>query len=628
VSSEPTQLGKYEIIGEVGRGGMGSVYKARDPVLDRIVALKTMAVDVLAEAGMRERFLREARSAARLQHPNIVTVYEFGEVEGAPFIAMEFLEGESLADAFAFGRLNEISDIVDIAAQLCDGLDYAHRHGVIHRDVKPSNVILPPEGGLKLVDFGIAWLDDKAFATRTGMLLGTPAYMAPEQFTGEPIDHRVDQWAVGVIVYELVAGRPPFDATTVPALIYQIVHTPPPPIDQRARSLPTALVSIVERALARQPRDRYPDLGAMGDALRGLRSQLPTLMHPAPPGGTRRLPPVTTQTLVETQAAPPSGAAPSPPAHDAPRVSRRTAFIEDGGFGEARRVQTLALAPDDSLLVAGATDGALHVWDLAARTKLDTLRNRDHLRTGHGSLTTCLAFSPDRTLLASGHLDGSVYLWDLATGVELEARLAHDGAIGGLAFPPDGETLVVAAADATIRFWELPAARLGEARRTLRRQPEAATCLALAKGGRAVVTGHTNKSLRVHDTASFRLVATIHGHRAPITALAASPTGAVAASGGRDGVVRMHDLDSREQLASHIEHTRPVASMAFFPQGRRVASVATDTAVVVWDLADPDRPTTLPGVAGENLVGVCVSADGRRLVCVTADGKFRVWLAH
>jgi serine/threonine-protein kinase len=211
----PESIGRYEIVAELGRGGMGTVYKAHDPVLDRTVALKVLASELLAEPGMRERFLREARSAARLQHPNVVTVYEFGEVDGVPFIAMELL-AVTTSPPRSTAAGSDLDSRLAVMVQLCDGLAYAHRSGVVHRDVKPSNVYLLPDRSVKIVDFGIARLEGGTMTTRTGEVLGTPSYMAPEQFSGAPVDHRVDQ-AAGVMPYELVAGRRPFDAGTVSA---------------------------------------------------------------------------------------------------------------------------------------------------------------------------------------------------------------------------------------------------------------------------------------------------------------------------------------------------------------------------------------------------------------------------
>ena len=627
-------IGKYEIIAELGRGGMGTVYRAKDPILDRVVALKTVLRDVVGEPGMRERFLREARSAARLQHPNIVTVYEFGEVEGVPFIAMEFIEGIDLTDAGRQGKLSDLTTKLGVVTQICDGLGYAHRHGVVHRDVKPSNVFLLPNGTVKIMDFGIAWIEGGVATTRTGEVLGTPAYMAPEQFSGQPVDHRVDIWAVGVILYELLAGRRPFDANAFGTLIYQIVHTPHTPIDPRQCQAPPHLVAIVEQALAKDPRHRFQDLGAMARALHTLADELPTASHrgvlpvgvpPPPSEGSLAASGAPADSVgasaVEEPVSPNAGAAPRPP------TTGRAIFLDEGTFGEARKVQGILLSLDDSILVAGGGDGSVHLWDLATRTKIATLRNRVHLRTGHGSLTTCLAFSEDGALLASGHLDGAIYLWEVATGLELNVRLGHDGPVGGLAFPPGGTTLISGGGDATLKFWDLQALQAGDARRTLRRQPDAVTCLTLAGMGRLVVTGHVGRSIRVHEIATNRLVATLHGHRAAPSALASPSMGDVVASGARDGTVRVHHVETHEQRGSHQEHRRSVTGVAFFPGGQRLASVAMDNTVVIWDLNEPERPVTLSGPAGESFAAVCVTTDGRRLICANADGRFRAWLA-
>jgi len=635
VPDHPQRIGKYEILEELGRGGMGTVYKARDPVLDRVLALKTMSPSILAEAGMRDRFLREARSAARLQHPNIVIIYEFGEVDGAPFIAMEFLAGDDLTDAAEWGRLPDLRSRLAVVIQICHGLAFAHRHGVIHRDVKPANVSVLADDTVKLVDFGIAWLEGATLATRTGILLGTPSYMAPEQFAGESIDHRVDQWATGVILYELLAGRRPFEASTVPSLIYRVLHAPPPPLDP-ALGLPARLVEIVSQALAKDRDDRFEDMTAMAQALEEVRGSLTGATRmPRPQAGEGISSEVASRGLASS-ASPPKPAPAEPAAASVPAPTRptprlpttgRTAFVEDGIFGEARRLQTAILSPDDSMLVAGGTDGAIQLWDVATRSKLGTLRNRQHLRTGHGAMTTCLTFSEDGSLLASGHLDGAVYLWEVASGLELDVRLGHDGAVGGIGMPPGDAAVITGGADATLKFWELPALRKGDARRVLRRQPDAVNCLVLAGSGRSVVTGHTNRSLRVHETSGeHRLVATIHGHRAPLAVVAVSPSGDLVASGARDGAVRVHHLPTREPRGFHQEHVRTVAGLAFLPDGRRLASVAMDSTVVVWDPLDPELPVVLTGKIDESFAAVCVTQDGHKVIATCADGRFRVWL--
>ena len=371
----------------------------------------------------------------------------------------------------------------------------------------------------------------------------------------------------------------------------------------------------------------------MARALHTLAEELPTAAHravlpvaaPPPPfGGSPTASDASAGPIgavsVGEPAGPAAGTAPRPP------TTGRALFLDEGTFGEARKVQGILLSKDDSVLVAGGGDGSVHLWELATKTKIATLRNRVHLRTGHGSLTTCLAFSEDGALLASGHLDGAIYLWEVATGLELNVRLGHDGPVGGLAFAPGGTTLISGGRDAAIKFWDVAALRTGDARRTMRRQPDAVTSLTLAGMGRLAVTGHAGRSIRVHEIATQRLVATLHGHHAAISALASPSMGDVVASGAMDGTVRVHHVESRDQRGFHQEHHRSVTDLAFFPGGQRLASVAMDNTVVIWDLNDPELPVSLSGPAGESFAGVCVTTDGRRLICATADGRFRTWL--
>ncbi len=266
MSQSPQTIGKFEILAELGRGAMGTVYRARDPLLDRQVALKTISPGLLSSEETLARFQREARAAARLQHPNIVTIYELGEVGGVHYIAMELLEGQDLAQAL--GQLDQLTvpQRVRIVIDVCEGLDFAHKRGVFHRDVKPANVRLLPDLSVKLVDFGIARIEDSTM-TQTGLVLGTPSYIAPEVLTGARVDHRADMWSVGVVLYEMLAGRRPFDSPTIPGLVYTIVHQPPPLLDAGALGLPPAITAIVERALSKNPGGRFRDLAEMAAAL-------------------------------------------------------------------------------------------------------------------------------------------------------------------------------------------------------------------------------------------------------------------------------------------------------------------------------------------------------------------------
>ena len=253
------QLGRYEILAELGRGAMGIVYRARDPIIDRVVALKTidLALTGAALASFEERFFQEARSAGRLNHPNIVTIYDAGKADGVAYIAMEFLEGTSLREILDEQPPLPIARILEIAGQVARGLAYAHEHGVVHRDVKPANVIVLRNRRPKITDFGIARLGetDGVASERAG----SPKYMSPEQIRGDvTLDGRSDLFSLGTVLYEMLAGRPPFNGDDVTEIMRQVLeHTPPVPsvVDGH---VPPELDGVVMRMLAKRPEDRYP----------------------------------------------------------------------------------------------------------------------------------------------------------------------------------------------------------------------------------------------------------------------------------------------------------------------------------------------------------------------------------
>jgi serine/threonine protein kinase len=260
----PEVIGRYEIIEELGRGAMGSVFKARDPAVGRIVALKTIHSTALEGAQSEEyraRFYREARASGVLAHPGIVPVFDVGEHKGAPFLVMEFVDGRTFADAIKKGERFTIDRVCEIGQQIADALGYAHRQGVIHRDIKPANILLTSRAVYgserpRITDFGIAKLAASEITT-TGQLLGTPSFMPPEQFTGVPIDGRADLFSLGVILYSLAAGEQPFPGETMTAVSYKVVHTEPIPPAKLNPAIPAPLESAILKCLAKNPAARY-----------------------------------------------------------------------------------------------------------------------------------------------------------------------------------------------------------------------------------------------------------------------------------------------------------------------------------------------------------------------------------
>jgi serine/threonine-protein kinase len=271
-----SNLGRYEIISELGQGAMGVVYKATDPLIDRIVAIKTinlgLALDEKEE--YEARFYQEAKAAGRLSHPNIVTIFDLGKSDDVAYIAMEFLQGKELRDILDDGEKMPVERVLNVATQVALGLAYAHEHGVVHRDVKPSNIMVASDGHIKITDFGIARMESSSVRTQTGMVLGSPKYMSPEQVLGKLIDQRSDIFSLGVVLYELLTGKPPFAGENVNAIMYQTLNNIPTPPGSLNSNVPDMLNFIVAKALAKGLDDRYQNAKVLAEDLRTCRESL------------------------------------------------------------------------------------------------------------------------------------------------------------------------------------------------------------------------------------------------------------------------------------------------------------------------------------------------------------------
>ncbi|MCI0414480.1 protein kinase [bacterium] len=280
--ANPQKIGKYTIVERIGRGGMGYVYRAVDPFLKRDIALKTMLKDVSEDPDLRTRFVREAQSAGGLRHPNIVTIYDLGEdEEGCPYIAMEFLTGTDLEQIIKNKIELLLPKKLDVLIQTSIGLGYAHNNGIVHRDIKPANIRLLDNGDVKIMDFGIAKISASHF-TRTGMIMGTPHYMAPEQIRGEKVDRRADIFSLGVVLYELLSFRKPFPGDNPTTVLFKIIHSEPDPLTDGQFVPPEGLEDVIHRALAKNQEERYQTCEELTDDLLQVLGQIqqadPTLL--------------------------------------------------------------------------------------------------------------------------------------------------------------------------------------------------------------------------------------------------------------------------------------------------------------------------------------------------------------
>jgi hypothetical protein len=338
------RVGRYELLEHVGNGSMGMLYRGQDTVLGREVAVKVMASGFLGDQAAHARFFREARAAARLQHVNIVTIFEFGEHEETPYIVMEFLRGSSLADRLRRGPAMSLREKLDTAIQLCAGLEAAHAQGVVHRDVKPQNVWLCQDGTVKLLDFGIA-----TAASTSGTfadILGNPGYLSPEQIAGGKLDARTDVFSAGVVFYEMLSGRRPFEADSPTGVMMRIVNDAPDPLDDP--ELPAAVGSAVGRALEKAPAERYARASEFARDLKAIKAGLPLAPEPATMFIER--------TVVDTPVEPRK---PSPRGFDMAAVREQI---------EAVREQLAALPPERvrmfAMIAAGVVLAVLLLWVL------------------------------------------------------------------------------------------------------------------------------------------------------------------------------------------------------------------------------------------------------------------------
>jgi len=304
----PRSLGKYEILDAIGSGGMGTVYRAFDPTLERMVALKLVHLDRVQEETpdqLRERFRNEARAVARLNHPAIVTIFDYDDGEAGAYIAMEYVQGCALDEYFRQRPELHLEDAISAMQQVLGGLAYAHGKGVVHRDIKPSNLLLTRDGLVKITDFGIARIGPRT-TTQTGLLIGTPQYMAPEQYMGGAVDHRCDIHAAGAVLYELLTGVAPFAGTSA-EIMYKVCHQVPQPMSALDPSIPKVFDDIVAKSLQKRPADRYASALEFQQALRTSWEAI----WPRPPSATLSRRARLIATTIDRR--PPPGPLPAPP---------------------------------------------------------------------------------------------------------------------------------------------------------------------------------------------------------------------------------------------------------------------------------------------------------------------------
>ena len=564
----------YRIEALLGRGGMGVVYRAYDLRLERCVALKVIAPWLLGDEHARVRFFGESRAAAHVAHPHIVPLYAAGEHEGYPYIVTQLIEGMDLAVLLQAQGPLAPDRAVAIVTQIGSALDAAHAAGLVHRDVKPSNVLVseatPGTEHVYLTDFGLAKRQSVTTdLTSSDAFVGTFAYVAPEQIENKA-EPRSDLYSLGIVLYECLAGTVPFPQSLPEAVIYNHLQTEPRPPSELRPDLPAALDAVILKALEKEPEARYQRCAEFCAAARRALPADPSLLRVA---------------------------------HD----------------GDVRGV---AFSPDDRLLATASDDCTARVTEIASGR---LLRVVGHARRVRGSApgrqrATCgllaVAFDPAGGRIATGGRDWTARIWSVDGDDELLVVI-HRSWVRAVAFGPDGRTLATASDDKTARLSSIP-----ERDEVLRiTDPKKLMDVALSADGGQLATAGTGRVAQVWDITNDSKLGQIT-HDDTVWAVAFSPVGGLLATGSEDRWVVVWDLDAQREVR-RVYHEMAIRAVAFSPDGRRVAAAGDATWAVVSDVADGRE---LARVSHDGVIwALAFSGDGKYLASGSADGTARVW---
>ncbi len=639
---------KYDVEEVLGAGGMGMVFRARHRLMNRTVALKVIHQRFVENPTAVERFRREVRAAAALSHPNVVTVHDADQAGDCHFLVMEYVQGVNLAEWVERHGPLPVPEACEYARQAAVGLQHACDHGLVHRDLKPHNLMRTPTGQVKILDFGLAGSVREALPadpasgappggaatadtlTATNAVLGTPAYLAPEQaFNPRRVDIRADLYALGCTLYFLLAGRPPFPGGDVIAVALYHAETPPP-LAELARRVPAGVLNVLERLLAKDPARRYQTPAEVAQALAPFSCA----------GKTNRW--MRRAAVAAGVLAAVVGVSAIMAAWGGwgPKNERSRAGPPDAVAVEVRRlncdgegVLTAAVTADGRRVLTGNADNSLRLWDLESGAEVVRL----------GALTeggVCAAVSPDgRLALAWGHPqfndDGMLRLWDLANRHEVRHWEGHQGAIGQGVFTPDGRALLTGGRDHVARLWDVGS---GRELQTLKGHDGRVLCVAVSPNGKRAATGGADRVIHLWDLQSGRKLHSLYGHAGNVQCVAFTPDGGGVVSGGYDTTVRLWDAETGRELRRMEGHNYLIESLSVSSDGKRVLAGdgpevrgnvwvrGADHRVRLWDLATgrlvDDHLDHLPGTVGQ----VAFVPGGRLALWASPqDAALRVW---
>ena len=591
-------VGKYRLLQALGRGATAQVYLGEHVHLHTYAALKVLHTQGNLSTAERQGFVAEAQIIAQLQHQHIVRVLDFDfSDQGVPFLVMEYAAHGSLRQLHPPGERLQLLTIVDYLEQVGAALMYVHQAGVVHADVKPENMLLGNAHRLLLGDFGIATFSSRS---TTGLICGTPAYMAPEQVQRHPCAAS-DQYSLAIVVYEWLCGQVPFQGKTLPEVLAQQVQNAVPPLCQLVPGLVPEIEQVVQRALAKDPATRFPDVATFVSAF-SQAVHAPTRLSALPPTQ-----PVTYAML--------SAQPTLLPAHQQAQPAASTSTA-------AQPAQPIAPVPGDAQAVAAQLAASVPV----SRKQGETLYALD-LEAG---AVRALAWSPDGNTLAAGCAYQEIFLWDALTGEHKRAHHLHEHQIRGLAWSPRGRILASACADQLIHLWgtdeSSPQPHLTYRGHAGNFTLGLACVVAWSPSSLLLASAGTDRTAQVWRASDGTLLCTCRGHSDDINAICWSPDGTQLATGSDDGSVRLWDALSGDERAVWRHQRRQVYALAWSLDGTQLASSGEDNNVYIWQVHERTQPCyTIYQGHTRSVYALAWSPAGTQLVSAGRDHTAQIW---
>lgn len=666
-------VGRFRLIEKIGSGSFGTVWKAKDIQIDRLVAIKIPHI-VQLDVEQRKEFVREARAAGRLKHPNIVRVHEVGEDGDIVYIVRDLIDGVTLAD-WLRERRPTMKEASELFSKLADAVHHAHRLGVVHRDLKPANVLISVEGEPHVTDFGLAKVDgSEATATIDGRILGTPAYMAPEQASGDSraADPRTDVYSLGVIYFQLLTGEKPFRGD-VHQIFDQVLYDTPPSPRTLESTVTVDQETICLKCLEKSPDKRYASAEELAKEVQRMLRGEPILARPIG---------LHTKALRWCRRHPARALAGSllvficiagsvvgihesrlrNQADARARETRRLLYVSDMNRslrelddvnlqavttllerylpakdqpdlrsfewyylwrllnsdvrtlrGHRERLLFASFSHDGATVASSDYDGVVNLWDV------DT----GQLKTSfakHFAPVCAVAFSPDDSTLASCSHDRTVILWDVKSG-QIRGTLEHNNQVEKLDFSPRGDVLATTCSDGSLMVWDIAT---GNCVKTLKADEKQALNVVFSSDGTLLATGGEDTTVKIWKTSTFERIATLDGHDDTVYGLDFSPDGQTLASSGGDNAIILWDVESKMRRHTLYENKGSARSLAFSPDGKTLASTNLDPLIRLWDTEQGALRATIYGHQHQ-VRSVRFSPDGTRLVTASDDKTVKIW---